>query len=301
MEEDIIVKKVFSRKLRNGKHVILASDSEPLVVEDEFAMRINQDANVLRECDDEVISIFRDGGFFSDTSSDVLIPKEPTGMLWYIMRIGVFLISVLALIGVLLTIPISGIPFGDRIIPNNIPIWMSLIFLIGFSILTTILHELLHMLYAATWKKQKSGLKITAKKSVATVSMTHIWVWSFLGRIAAVSAGIMNDLFLLSICSILGLHNENWIISAAASILWVRILWQFRFHKNTDGRLILMFLLDNPVIESEKMKSADISLRKSIIIWRSFQFLGIIIGIIIITFWEIPLVLSIYENLFMGF
>lgn len=301
MEENIIIKKIFSRKLKNGNYVILASDSEPLVVEEEFAMRINQDVNVIRECDDEVISIFRDGGFFSDASSDIRIPKEPAGLIWNILRIGVFIISALALVSILITIPISGIPLGDRIIPNNIPIWMSLVFLIGFSFLTTILHELLHMLYAATWKKRQRGLKIAVRKSMATVAMTHIWVWSFLGRISAVSAGIMSDLFLLSICSIIGVYDKNWIISAATAILWVRILWQFRFHKNTDGRLILMFLIDNPMIGSEKVQSADISLRKHIMIWKVFQFLGVIIGMIIIVCWEIPLILNIYENLFIGF
>lgn len=106
-------------------------------------------------------------------------------------------------------------------------------------------------------EKQNGGVKIVLKKSMATVNMTHIWVWSFLGRVAAVSAGIMSDLLILCICSILGLYNDSWIILAAASILWVRILWQFRFHRKTDGRLILMLLLDNPVIALGNENDAD--------------------------------------------
>ena len=37
MEANITLKTIFCRKLKNGNYVILAADSEPLVVEEEFA------------------------------------------------------------------------------------------------------------------------------------------------------------------------------------------------------------------------------------------------------------------------
>lgn len=150
------------------------------------------------------------------------------------------------------------------------------------------------LLYTFKWEQKR----VVLKKSMATVTMTHIWVWSFLGRVSAVSSGIMSDLLILCICSIMGLYNDSWIISAAASILWVRILWQFRFHRKTDGRLILMLLLDNPVIELGKENDADFTYKNDILIWKVFQVIGVIAGIAAVVFWGIPFVLSICSNLF---
>lgn len=174
MEANITLKTIFCRKLKNGNYVILAADSEPLVVEEDFATCISQVGNALANFDESVISVFKDSGFFADALSDTVIPEEPTGKKWNLLRQGVFIISVMALLGVLMIIPFSGIPLGNRMIPANVPMWMSVIFMIGFSIATTMIHELLHMLYANTWKKQNGGVKIVLKKSMATVNMTHI-------------------------------------------------------------------------------------------------------------------------------
>lgn len=298
MEEKMTLKTILYRKLKNGSYVIIAVDSEPLVVEEEFVMSISQNNNVLEQCDEEVTSIFRESGFCADTVSSASISEESKGVKWNVLRYGIFIISIIALVGVLITIPFSGIPFGNKIIPTNTPIWVSVIFMIVFSILTTTLHEMMHMFYAKTWKKQKGGVNIMLKRSVATVSMTHIWVWSFWGRLAAVSAGIISDLFILCICSILGLRNDCWIISAAASILWVRILWQFRFHRKTDGRLILMLLLDNPVIALGNENNTDFSNKKDVLIWKVFQVIGMIDEIVVYVCWGIPFILSIYSKLF---
>ena len=108
----------------------------------------------------------------------------------------------------------------------------------------------------------------------------------------------LNDLLILCICSILGLYNDSWIILAAASILWVRILWQFRFHRKTDGRLILMLLLDNPVIALGNENDADFTYEKDVLIWKVFQVIGVLVEIAVVVFWGIPFVLSIYTNLF---
>lgn len=85
---------------------------------------------------------------------------------------------------------------------------------------------------------------------------------------------------------------------AAASILWVRILWQFRFHRKTDGRLILMLLLDNPVIALGNENDTDFSDKKDVLIWKVFQVVGVLVEIAVVGFWGIPFVLSIYANLF---
>lgn len=40
------------------------------------------------------------------------------------------------------------------------------------------------------------------------------------------------------------------------------LLWQFRFHRKTDGRLILMLLLDNPVIALKNENNADFLIKR---------------------------------------
>lgn len=292
------LKKIFSRKLKNGNYVILTADSEPLVAEEEFALCISQDSNVLVNCDENVIAIFKDSGFFADTLLDTVIPEEPKGKTWDVLRQGMPIISAIALFCVLVCIPFTGVPIGNRILPANVPMWLSVIFMIAFSMATTMLHELMHMLYAKTWKRKNGGVKIVLKKSMATVTMTHIWVWSFWGRVAAVSAGIMSDLLILCLCSIIALYKGSWIVSAAESILWVRILWQFRFHRKTDGRFILMLLLDNPVIALEGESDTDFSDKKDILIWKVFQVIGVFVELAVVIFWGIPFLLSIFSNLF---
>lgn len=54
------------------------------------------------------------------------------------------------------------------------------------------------------------------------------------------------------------------------------LLWQFRFHRKTDGRLILMLLLDNPVIALKNENNADFSNKKDILIWKVFQKIGVL-------------------------
>lgn len=301
MMEKIPLKTIFSRKLKNGNYVILAANSEPLVVEEEFANCISQKSDTLEACDANTISIFKDSGFFADALSDTSIPVEPKGITWNVLRYGVFVIAIIALLGILLTIPFIGIPFGNRIISTNVPLWKSIIFMAGFSVLTTMLHEIMHMLYARTWSNQRGGLNIILKKSVVTVTMTHIWVWSFWGRLTAVSAGIISDLFILAICSVFRLYSDSWIMSAAASILWLRILWQFRFHRKSDGRLIITVILDNPVIAMEDENDSDFSNKNDILIWKIFNVIGMGVEILVFVLWIIPFIYNICANILLAF
>lgn len=298
MRENSSLKPIYFRKLKNGNYVILSANSEPLVVEEAFAKYISQNNTVLKDCDENTISIFKDSGFFTDELSDTFIPVELQGIKWDIFRYGIFALGIISLIVIFITMTFVGIPFGNRIISINVSLWKSIMFLIIFSILTTIIHEMMHMLYARTWNKRDGRINIILKESVATVTMTHIWVWSFLGRLSAVSAGVISDLFILSICSILRLYFDNWIMAAASSILFLRILWQFRFHKKSDGRLIVMILLDNPTIRMDNEKDSDFFDRKDILVWKICNVVGIGVDILVFIFWIIPLVFSICSNIF---
>lgn len=300
MVKKIPLKQIFSRRLKNGKYVILAANSDPLVVEEEFARYLTQKGDVLEICDENTISIFKDSGFFIDGLSDTFIPTELKSVKWRMLQYGLLLLAVMSLLVILIRISSIGISFGDKMIPINVPIWMSILFMISFSILTTMIHEMMHMLYAQTWREKGKGVNIILKKSVATVSMTHIWVWSFWGRFSAIVAGIISDLFILASCLIFQLYFNSWIIASASSILWLRILWQFRVHKKSDGRLIIMVILDNPMIPVRNEQNSDFS-KKEIFIWRVFNIFGICIDLIIFLFWIVPALSNIYFEVFKYF
>ena len=293
MKEKNSLKPIFSRKLKNGKYVILAADSEPLVVDEEAVNQINQDINMFEKCDEETISVFRDSGFFvSSVTDEVTIPEEGKALNWKIARYGLFVVAIISIIGIILTVPVVGIPFGNRIIADAVPLWKSIIYMIFVSVATTAIHEIMHMIFAQTWGKRAGGLKVKLRGSVATVSMTHIWNWSLIGRLSAVSAGIVSDLSLLFVCSIFRLYFDYWVLAATASILWVRILWQFRFNRKSDGRLMAMVALDNPIIPIDD--NDEFVSKEEIFIWKLLKGIGVAIEVIIVFGWIIPFVFNIF-------
>ena len=150
----------------------------------------------------------------------------------------------------------------------------------------------MHMIFAQTWGKSAGGLNVKLRRSVATVSMTHIWNWSLLGRVSAVSAGIVSDLFLLFVCSIFRLYFDHWVLAATASILWVRILWQFRFNRKSDGRLMAMVALDNPIIPIDD--NDEFVSKEETFIWKLLKGIGATIEIIIVIGWIVTFVFNIF-------
>lgn len=293
MKEKNTLKPIFSRKLKNGKYVILAAESEPLVVDEEAVNQIGQDINMSEKYDEETISIFRDSGFFLNSVTDnVTIPEEGKTRNWKIARYGLLVVAIFSILGIILTIPVVGIPFGNQIIVDSVPLWESIIYMVFISVATTAIHEIMHMIFAQTWGKRAGGLNVKLRRSVATVSMTHIWNWSLLGRVSAVSAGIVSDLFLLFVCSIFRLYFDHWVLAATASILWVRILWQFRFNRKSDGRLMAMVALDNPIIPIDD--NDEFVSKEETFIWKLLKGIGATIEIIIVIGWIVPFVFNIF-------
>ncbi|MDK2802852.1 MAG: hypothetical protein KFW09_05720 [Oscillospiraceae bacterium] len=73
---------------------------------------------------------------------------------------------------------------------------------------------------------------------------------------------------------------DYWILDSAIYVLVLRILWQFRFHKNCDGKLIAMMIIDDPMIDLEtsfKLKHKELKNN----IWLILKIVGYIVGIII--------------------
>ncbi len=299
MQVETLLKPVFSRKLKNGNCVLVATDSEPLVVDETFADSLIQNSDIIEKCDEEIITAFKDSGFFASENTDVIsIPEEPNNLKWKILRNGLIVVGILAIITILITIPFIGIPTGNQIVSNDLSLLETSIFIIGFSLFTTVIHEIMHMIYARTLNKKSGGLNLTLKNAIATVSMTHIWVWSLIGRISAVSAGIVSDLLFLALLSVGRLFYNNLLMVVASAILWLKIIWQFRFHKNCDGSLMAIMLLDNPMLNVKNSSSDIFSCKNERHIWYILKAVGILIDIVIFMFWLVPFALDIFNYIF---
>ncbi len=96
------------------------------------------------------------------------------------------------------------------------------------------------------------------------------------------------DLFELAILSGFWLYSNIWFLPVACSVLWARILWQFRIHKRTDGQLLIAMIFDNPTMldDLKNKRTAGIAIIKII---------GRTVTIIIVLAWLLPLIVHIYQ------
>lgn len=292
-------KPLYLRKLKDGKWIVVALDSEALVIDEDLAESFLQGTSINEICNDETIEIFKQSGFYNNEQNAVkVIPEEKDNRKWKTARYILLITGGLALLITIFLTLATGLPIGNKIIPPEIDLWRSISFAIVFATITTIIHELFHIIYSRNWKNLSRSLHISLKKSLATVSMTYIWVWSLLARVCAVLAGIIWDVILLAVFSISRLLFDNWIVLSAISILWVRVLWQLRFHKNCDGRLFAMLLLDTPLIDDMKEYADDAVYKKTVFIWKILNYVGKIVNLAIIVFWIIPIIVNIFICLF---
>lgn len=288
-------KPLYLRKLKDGKWIVLALDSEALVIDEDLAESFLQGTSINEKCNDETIEIFRQSGFYNnEQNASAVIPEEKDNKKWKTARYALLIGGVLALLITIFLTLATGIPIGSMIIPPKIDLWRSISFAIAFAATTTIIHELFHIIYSRNWKNLSRSFHISLKKSVVTVSMTYIWVWSLLARVCAVLAGIIWDVILLAVFSISRLLFDNWIVLSAISILWVRVLWHLRFHKNCDGRLFAMLLLDTPLIDDMEEYADNAVYKKTVFIWKILNYVGKIVNLAIVVFWIIPIIVNIF-------
>jgi hypothetical protein len=287
------LKQIYSRKLKSGDWVVLAADSDPLVVNEDLAKELIE-GNLNKELDENIVNVFYEGGFFAkNISTEYKIPDENQSLPWKILRYTSLIVGFCSLLLMLIITPIVGIPTGNRILTNSAPLWFVLLYILGIAVFTTLLHEFMHIVYANIWNDSKRHFHINIKKAFSTVSMSHIWVWSFWSRFTALAAGLVLDLFLLMCLTCLQLFSDSWLIIAASSVLWVRVLWQFRFDKNCDGKLIAMTIMDNPMGADDKDDVYDM---KEWYTWKCLKFLGYLINMLLLIFWLIPFILDIIKT-----
>lgn len=289
-----ILKPIKGRRLKSGDWIVIAKEAEPLVVNEELAKSLIYN-NALEDYGSEIVNILQENSFYTNaTDKSESLPEEKNNIRWNVKRMILFIIGGLSILTAFTLTLLKGVPNGSIIINSSLSLPTNLILLIAFSLITTVIHELMHIVFARSYRIKTGGLRLHVLQAKATVSMTHIWVWSFSSSLAALSAGLIFDFFLLAYLLILDYFITGWIVTAAISVLWLRIIWQFRFHKNCDGHFIALALFDNPMLGIDGNGSG-----KEIIIWRMLKIIGYIVNLVIIVYWIIPFVWSLFSSVFL--
>lgn len=298
MKRNLYIKPISYRKIKNGNWVILTDKSGLLVVDGVTGESLVEEKKCVYD-NDEVMNILNENGFLTDSADYIKkVPNEKKDLKWRIMKYLLFIVGFISVFIILALVPMIGIPIGNELINNEVSLWVSLIFIITFSMSTAFLHELMHILYAQNWNLKFGGLDFSIRKASAIVSMTHVWTWSFIGRIAAVSAGVILDLLILACLYLAQLVCSSWIITAGSSVLWLRIIWQFRFHKNCDGKIMAMMIIDNPMIDIDASDSKNWNSKdKEFTNWIKLKNVGSIVEATILVFWIIPFVLTVLKEM----
>ena len=150
-------KPLYLRKLKDGKWIVLALDSEALVIDEDLAESFLQGTSINEKCNDETIEIFRQSGFYNnEQNASAVIPEEKDNKKWKTARYALLIGGVLALLITIFLTLATGIPIGSMIIPPKIDLWRSISFAIAFAATTTMIHELFHIIY----KKLEKSIKI---------------------------------------------------------------------------------------------------------------------------------------------
>ncbi|TFJ76082.1 hypothetical protein [Carnobacterium maltaromaticum] len=281
MSNLISLKPICKRKLKSGEYIVLSEHSDPIVVDAEIVAILELETFNCDNYHSEFIEILDESGFFEPTEGLDYF-KERTTKKWRIARKGLLLIGNISLISIIVSIFFIGIPTGDKLISKEMAIESNLGFIFGFSIVTTGIHELMHIIFANSWKKIKIGVKVTITKATVTVAMSHIWVWSFLSRFAAISAGLIFDLCLLAVLSYAQFFYDSKFLPIASAVLWIRILWQLQFQKRNDGQFLVSTSIDEPTAEFNLVTENHIV--------KKITILGYFISLLLIVFWFLPFI-----------
>lgn len=260
-----------------------------MVVDREIAKEVlNSDMSALYN-NRELFNLLADNNFFAARCyKDNIAPKEYRGFIWDFIRV----LLIAMFIGAIITILVN--------IKNNF-VWNSLnilsfktnflyLFAMGilFSFITTILHECMHMIFANNINNIKGALNLSIKKSTAYVSLTHIWTWTLLSRIIAISAGVILDTILLAGIVALRTIFDSEILELFSIIMFLRIIWQLRFHKNSDGKYFIMMLIDNPFIDIDYKYNRYFLNKYEKFLWKTCLLIGGLVDFYLLIFWLIP-------------
>lgn len=132
----------------------------------------------------------------------------------------------------------------------------SIFSVIFFSVLTTIAHEYMHIIFSGKHSIKKS-VTIDLFRSVASVTITHVWAWSKFGRMIAVCAGMILDMIELLILLIIGMQINAIVCYLFSLVLITRLIWQFKLNKNTDIKILFSMIVEDPLLFKDSNKKVD--------------------------------------------
>jgi len=286
--ENLILKPISYRALKNGQWALLADGSEFLVIEKNTLKEILAFIEKKEELNDELVKLLTDEGFTTEEANYLeTVIEEGKSTNWKLLHIILYTTGVVSISSLLVSLIFIGIQNPINVIPLNVSALITIPFAILFLLISAGIHELMHVIYGRTYNKVGS-ISLKVRKATATVSLTHVWLWSLKSRLAALSAGLVWDFLLLAILMQVQVFFNHWALSLSGYLLWVRVFWQFRFHKNSDGRLIAMNLIDNPLIEEDSKDEQKNN--NDVVLWKKLKIIGYLIEGLVLVLLVLPFI-----------
>jgi hypothetical protein len=292
------LKPVRARRLRDGMWVVVAKESEPLVVSETVAKTLQEREEVeALSVLNPLIDTLSDAGFMSSSTEAEERPSgAPVSFGWKTARTVLWMIGATFFLVSIVLLLHGGMPTGADIISAGSHPLLAIAVATGIAIVTAVPHELGHAMFGNVLGYRHNFIRIQARQATATTNLTHVWTWPLSPRLAAVTAGLIIDLGFLTLALLLRIITASWIATIAVSVIVLRILWQFRFHRNCDGRHIAKMLLDDPLIDvktKEKFTTRSrISIPHAAYWWLILIFIGILVELALLAVWFAPAVLK---------
>lgn len=241
IERGYVVARSLRRKLNGGNWVYVSEGNQLLMLSNEIVSQLDSPQLMTKESLKELI----DSGIMVEKSYQrserVSLVEEPDNNLFKFFSVLIDICGITAFTICIIILFTTELPFENAV---NVLFTNPLIFFliaIPVSIISTALHELMHIIFSGNSKK----VSLNIAKAVATVPMTHVWTWSKLGRVTSIISGMSLDAILLLV-TLEMLNNRIEFTSISASILITRIFWQFLIIKKTDINILVSFIADNP-------------------------------------------------------
>lgn len=294
-----VVKRVRTRRLRDGSYVAVAHGAAPLVVDERTALALERSSADQYQLIDVSLQAFLDESDFTSNEGDEgdAPPASPSSRTSRVVSVSLGVAALLlAITGCALFFHL-GLPSYRSLVPSNVNPAGAVVTALVVAIATAIPHELAHVVFGRTRRFRQRGLSFQILKGTATTNLTHVWAWTTPHRMAATGAGLVVDLAFLTFFMAATVFSTHWSLEVASAVMVLRILWQLRIHRNCDGRHMLKMLLDDPLLTSNVAASGARSWKSGRPIrhriWALATICGITIEAAIILVWIGPALLLV--------
>lgn len=266
---------IYFRKTRKSDYLLYSTGSELLVFDE-----ITWDESIIDSLHHQLIGdplfeLLKENHFFESGNS---VPKPDNTYLLFLRILAIIFGggAIVYNLFCIINLPFLEYDFGRE---NKV-----LLFIYGiiFSLTSTIIHEGMHILFSNNVSGLGRVLRFSWKKSVATVDLTHVWIWPLFERSMAVLAGPLFDSVILSCFYLISSYFLSPYITISIYIMIFRLLWQLRLTEHTDGRLLIYMLLDNPFLKNDFDNNRDSLTNKEKIVWRACHIFSTIITILVL-------------------